>query len=170
MNRLAIHQLGILSVSAIAMLGLTLLAGNAVAQTARDLVGTWTWVSVDNISANGTRTQPFSANPKGILVFLDNGRFSYLLTRPGRPKYASNNRDQGTAAEDKATVQGSLAYSGTYSVSDKTLIFRVEATTYPNAEGTEQRRSIILIGDELKWTNPNPTVGGTAESVLRRLQ
>jgi len=160
----------VLSIAATMVFGLALPQGNAIAQTAKDLVGTWTWVSVDNISATSARTQPFSANPKGILVFLDNGRFSYLLTRPGRPKYAANNRDQGTAAEDKATAQGSLGYSGTYSVSDKTLIFRIEATTYPNAEGTEQRRSITLTGDELKWTNATPTVGGTAETVLRRVR
>ena len=164
------NRRSIISISAMAVLGLAVLPGSAVSQTAKDLVGTWTWVSVDNISATGARTQPFGANPKGILVFLDNGRFSYLLTRPGRPKYASNNRDQGTAAEDKATAQGSLAYSGTYSVNDKTLIFRIEATTYPNAEGAEQKRSITLTGDELKWTNATPTVGGTAEAVLRRVR
>src|SRR5882757_7713975 len=115
----------ILEIASIMALGLVMLPGSAAGQTAKDLMGAWTWVSVENISANGTRTQAFGPTPKGILVFLDNGRFSYLLTRPGRPKYASNNRDMGTAAEDKATAQGSLGYSGTYSVSDKTLIFRV---------------------------------------------
>lgn len=164
------NRRSILGIAGIGALGLTMQSGSATAQTAKDLVGAWTWVSVENINASGTRTQAFGPTPKGILVFLDNGRFSYLLTRPGRPKYASNNRDTGTAAEDKATAQGSLAYSGTYSVADKTLIFRVEATTYPNAEGAEQKRSITLTGDELKWTNATPTVGGTAEAVLRRVK
>jgi hypothetical protein len=40
-------------------------------------------------------------------------------------KFAANNRDQGTADENKETVQGSLGYSGTYSVSDQTLILTV---------------------------------------------
>ena len=35
-------------------------------------------------------------------------------------------------------MQGSLGYSGTYAVSDKTLIFNIGASTYPNAEGTEK--------------------------------
>jgi len=165
-------RLGMLSVTAMSLLflAITLPAGDAVGQTAKDLVGIWTWVSVDNIRPDGTRVQPFGPNPKGIIIFDSSGRFSYLLTRPGRPKFASNNRSEGTPEENKATVQGALAYSGTYSVSDKTLIFKIEATTYPNAEGTEQKRLITLTGDQLKWTNPTPTIGGTAETVLKRVK
>jgi hypothetical protein len=33
--------------------------------------------------------------------------------------------------------------SGTYTVSGIVLIFKVEASTYPNAEGTEQKRTIM---------------------------
>jgi lipocalin-like protein len=152
------------------MLGVALHAGDALGQTAKDLVGTWTWVSVENVRPDGTKVQPFGPNPKGFIIFDANGRFAYLLTRPGRPKFAANNRDQGTPEENQATVQGSLGYSGTYSVSDKTLILNIEASTYPNAEGTEQKRSFTLIGDELKWTNPAATIGGTAEVVLKRVK
>ena len=165
-------RLGILTVitMSLLLLGVALPARDAVGQTAKDLVGTWTWVSVDNVRPDGTKVQLFGPNPKGLIIFDANGRFAYLLTRPSRPKFAANNRDQGTPEENKATVQGSLGYSGTYSVSDKTLIFKIEATTYPNAEGTEQKRSITLTGDELKWINPAPTVGGTAHTVLKRVK
>jgi Lipocalin-like domain len=151
---------------------LALPTGGAVGQTAKDLVGTWSWVSVDLTRPDGTKYQPFSANPKGYVIFDSNGRFAYLLSRPGRPKFAANNRDEGTPEENKATVQQTLAYSGTYEVSDKTLIFHVEASTYPNAEGVDQKRSITVTGDELRWTNPAPTVagGGTAHTVLRRVK
>jgi Lipocalin-like domain len=151
---------------------LALPTGGAVGQTAKDLVGTWSWVSVDLTRPDGTKYQPFSANPKGYVIFDSNGRFAYLLSRPGRPKFAANNRDEGTPEENKATVQQTLAYSGTYEVSDKTLIFHVEASTYPNAEGVDQKRSITVTGDELRWTNPAPTVagGGTAQTVLRRVK
>src|SRR5438094_7194390 len=93
---------------------------------------------------------------------------SRVLTAPNsRP----TTRDRGTPEENKAVVQGSLGYSGTYSVSDKTLIFNVEASTYPNAEGQEQKRNISsLTADELKYTNPAPTVAGTAQTVLRRVK
>jgi Lipocalin-like domain len=159
-----------LTTMSLLMLGVALYVGDALGQTAKDLVGTWTWVSVDNTRPDGTKVQPFGPTPKGFLIFDTNGRFAYLLTRPGRAKFAANNREQGTPEENQATVQGSLGYSGTYSVIDKTLIFTIEASTYPNAEGTEQKRSFTLMGDELKWTNPAPTTGGTAEAVLKRVK
>jgi hypothetical protein len=167
MHRLRARTLTAMS---LLMLGVTLYAGDALGQTAKDLVGTWTWVSVDNMRPDGTKVQPFGRTPQGYIVFDTNGRFVYLLTRPGRAKFAANNREQGTPEENQATAQGGLGYSGTYSVSDKTLIFNIEASTYPNAEGTEQKRSFTLMGDELKWTNPAPTTGGTAEVVLKRVK
>jgi hypothetical protein len=165
-------RLGILTVITMSLLflGVALPAGDAVGQTAKDLVGTWTWVSVDNLRPDGTKVQLYGPNPKGVLMFASDGRFFFLQTRPGRPAFAANNRNEGTPEENKATVQGTLAYYGTYSVSGKTLIFKVEAATYPNAEGTEQKRSITLTGDQLKYTNPAPTVGGTAEAVLKRVK
>jgi lipocalin-like protein len=151
---------------------LALPTGGAVGQTAKDLVGTWTWVSVDLTRPDGTKYQPFGPTPKGYVIFDSNGRFAYLLPRPGRPKFAANNRDEGTAEENKASVQGVIAYSGTYSVNDKTLIWNIEASNYPNAEGQEQKRTITLTADELRWTNPAPTVAGdgTAQTVLRRVK
>ena len=167
-------RLGMLILATMALLvpGLVLASGTALSQTAKDLVGTWSWVTVETMRANGTKDQPFSANPKGFIIFDNNGRFAYLLSRPGRPKFASNDRKVGTSEENKATVQGSLAYSGTYSVIDggKTLVFHVEASTYPNAEGVDQKRFITLTGDELKYTNPAPTSGAMAQSVLRRVK
>jgi Lipocalin-like domain len=78
---------------------LALLTGGAVGQTAKDLVGTWTWVQVDLTRPDGTKYQPFGTNPKGFVIFDSNGRFAYLLSRPDRPKFAANNRDQGTPEE-----------------------------------------------------------------------
>jgi hypothetical protein len=168
------NRRSILTVSVMTALGLAVPSGYALGQTPKDLVGTWTWASVDIIRADGTKTQPFGANPKGYVIFDSNGRFAYLLTRPDRPKFAANNREQGTPEENKASVSGVLAYSGRYSVSDggKTLIFHIEASSYPNAEGVDQKRSITLTEDELKWTNLAPTVagGGTAHTVLRRVK
>lgn len=38
--------------------------------------------------------------------------------------------------------QGSLRMSGSYTGSGNVLTFKVEASTYPNSEGTEQKRTI----------------------------
>src|SRR5258708_2748317 len=109
----------ILSISATTTLALALLPGSALAQTAKDIVGTWKTVTNVNIAPDGRRTDFFGSNRKGIWVLNANGRFVTVPTRPDLPNFASNNRMQETAEENKAIVQGSIAYFGTYSVVDK---------------------------------------------------
>jgi hypothetical protein len=134
-----------------------------------DLVGTWAWESVENTHSDGAKTQPFGPKPGGYLTFDKSGGFFWLITRPGRAKFASGRRDQGTVEENKATVQGSLAYCGTYLVSNDTLLLKIEASTYPNEEGAEQKRIFTLSGDELSWKNPIVSTGASGVAKLRRV-
>src|SRR5690348_17164764 len=103
--------------------------GKVAAQPAREIVGVWEWVSVENTLPDGQTTHPFGPKPGGYLTLDAGGRFFWLITRPGRPNFARGRRDQGTAAENAAAVQGSLAYAGTYTVERGSLIMTVEAST-----------------------------------------
>ena len=78
------------------------------------------------------------------------------------PKFASNNRAKGTAEENQAVVAGSIAHFGKYTVDekDKYFTFHVETSTYPNWDGTTQKRAFTVSGDELKYTNPVASAGG----------
>ena len=70
----------ILRISAVAALGIALLAGSAVAQKKplkELLVGTWLAATVDNVRPDGSRFQSLGSNPKGILMFDANGWFSF---------------------------------------------------------------------------------------------
>lgn len=149
--------------------GLCLRPGDAAGQTTKDLIGTWAWVSVETTSADGKKSQPFGPSPAGLVVFHDNGRFAWLIAKPGRAKFAANSRELGTLDENQNTVRGSLAFTGSYVLSGEVLIFRIEASTYPNAEGAEQKRSITLTRDELRWTNPATSTGAAGQAVLRRV-
>jgi Lipocalin-like domain len=166
----------ILNMSAIIMLGLTLLSTSAVAQQKtlkEQLVGTWMIISTDGTRPDGTKFQPFGPNPKGILVLDGNGRTSFILVSSDRPKFASNNRNTGTADENKAAMKGGLAFFGTWSVdeADKSLITRIEGSTFPNWDGHELKRTITsLTDDELKYINPAVSVGGSAATVWRRVK
>src|SRR5258708_6886938 len=141
------NRRSILNLSAIAALGFTLSAGTASAQLAKDVVGAWTIVSAGDA---------YGPTPKGSLILEPNGRFSIQLMRHDLPKYTSNNRTQGTSAEYKATVEGSLSYFGTYSISGTDLNLHIEGSTFPNWIGTDQKRiNLALTGDELKYTHPN---------------
>lgn len=144
--------------------------GDAVAQTAKDLVGTWTNVSSVNIQGDGSRADAFGPHARGIAIFEANGLFAIVNINPDVPKFGSNNRAQGTAEENKAAVLGGIALYGTYWVGGKTIFFKVEGSTYPNWTGTEQARTIIsFTGDELKWSL-RASVGGTTEVAWRRVK
>jgi hypothetical protein len=141
----------------------------AVAQTAKDLVGTWTLVSITR-EQDGKMTDYFGPNPQGQAIFEPNGRFSIMFIRSDVPKFASNNREAGTPEENKAATEGSVAYFGTYSVSeaDHTLNSHIEGSTFPNWRGADQKLVLKLSGDELTLTNPRSSTAGSATSVWKR--
>jgi hypothetical protein len=161
----------ILSLCATTALGVALLASHAAAQTAKDIVGTWKQVTNVNIAPDGRRSEPFGPNPNSIVTFDANGRFVSVGTRPDLPKFASNNRMQGTAEENKAIVQGSIAYFGTYSVADKVITLKVEGSTWPNWNGTDQKRPIMsFAADDMKLAVPAASLGGTGEVTYKRIK
>src|SRR6266571_198948 len=101
------------------LLSLAVPAGDAAAQGAKSLVGTWTMVSNDTIDASGKKTPTFGPNARGSLIFASNGRYSVNIARAGLPKFASDNRAKGTAEENQAVIAGSIAHFGKYTVDEK---------------------------------------------------
>jgi Lipocalin-like domain len=152
MKRVYKLTLGILG---LLVLGVILSAGKVCAQTIKDLAGTWTLVSVVT-EQDGNKTEPFGPHPKGILMVDANGRYVLAIARAGLPKIASNNRTTATPEENKAIVGGSNTHFGTVSVNaaDKTITFKIETSTFPNWDGTEQKRPFTVTGDELTYTVP----------------
>src|SRR4051812_38511500 len=110
------HRIIITSAAAVVAFALT--GASAVAQSAKELVGTWALVSSD----------AFGNSPKGTLIFDANGRFAAILVRAELPKYAANSRTQGTSAEYKSTVEGSLAFFGSYKVNGKDLVLHIDGS------------------------------------------
>ena len=124
---------------ALLILGLAFSVDTAVAQSAKDLVGTWTPVSAE----------VFGPNPKGNLTFDANGRFSLQLLRADLKKIAANKRDMGTPEENNA------------------IVHHVEASSFPNWTGTDQKRTnVSLTADQLTYTNPAPSVGPGTPTIL----
>ena len=143
----------------------------ALAQTsASDLVGTWSMTSNVNISKDGKKVDVFGPNVKGVGIFSSDGRFAVVNLNPDTPKFAANNRAQGTAEENQAAVRGSIALFGTYTVVDKVVHMKVEGSTYPNWSGTEQNRNVISTSaDEMRWTFA-ASIGGGAEIIWKRIK
>jgi hypothetical protein len=164
----------ILTLSAITALGLAMLPGNAVAQTKSlkdQLVGTWTAVSWEQDVPNGPKLQRFGANPKGVTVFDANGRVFSMYARPDLPKIASKDPSTPTPEEAKAIVIGSIGYFGTYTVDEatKVITLKLEASSFPNQVGTDQKRTVTSISTtELKLQNTAVISGGQISYVFKR--
>ena len=141
---------------------------SAFAQSAASIVGTWTASAHVNITADGSRSDIFGADPNGRLMFQPDGQFMLLYTRSNLPRFVAGSRMQGTPEENKAIVQGSVGIFGTYTVDGKILKLKVAGGTWPSWTGTEQTAQIDnLTGDELVYSIPN-TVGGRSVNTLKR--
>jgi hypothetical protein len=154
------------------ILGGALAMGDAIGQEKslkEQLVGTWIYVSSTTTRADGSKSE--TPNLKAIVIYTSDGHFAFVSVRADLPKLANPDRALATAEEAKAVVAGSIAYFGTYSVNeaDKVLTAKVEASTYANLLGTDQKRIITsLTADELKFTNPRTPDGRTLEFVWKR--
>ena len=169
MNRMSTQ-----TITALAMIvGTALSVPNVGAQQkplTKQLVGTWKYAAVDVVRPDGTRVPLYGPNPRGVASFDDGGHYILLTARASLPKFASNDRTKGTPEEYRSVVDGSIAHFGTYTVNeaDKTITFHIETSTYPNWDGTQQKRPFSIIGDTLTWRTPASSGGGTAEVILKR--
>jgi hypothetical protein len=159
---------------ALLSLGISLPSGEVRAQgksLKEQIVGSWTYVSADAVRPDGSKEPTFGPNPSGLVIFGSDGRYVSLVVRTDVPKFASNSRIAGTPDENKAVVQGGIGTFGKYSIDEanKTLVLQIERSSFPNWNGTEQRRPITITGDELKYIVLTPSAGGgRAEVVLKR--
>ena len=158
----------IVGLSALTGLSLSLMAMATIApaqpRSLKDqVVGAWELASAQTTNKDGSTVHSFGPNPKGMVIFEANGRYVQVNLSASLPKFASGNRMKGTADENRAVVQGSISYYGTWHVDEaaKLMVQRVEANSYALHTGTEYKRPISkLTADELVFTNPVSSAGG----------
>ncbi|OFW08556.1 MAG: hypothetical protein A3H96_14990 [Acidobacteria bacterium RIFCSPLOWO2_02_FULL_67_36] len=111
------------------------------------LVGHWTLVSYEGISADGTRTRPFG-EAVGRLSYTADGRMEGQVMRPGRSPVALND---GETRRLRAAYTGYIAYFGTYAVSEdgETVTHHVDGALNPAWVGGQQVRRVRFDGDLL---------------------
>ncbi len=148
------YALGVIAAAAAA------LASHATAQTAKGIAGTYSPVSVP----------AYGDKPRGQLILTPDGRYSIVITRAEMPKIASGSRIKATPEENKAVVDGSIAHSGRYTIDDggRAITFHIETSTFPNWNGTTQKRPFSVKGDLLTYTVATPSGGGAPNDVTWR--
>jgi hypothetical protein len=169
-------KIGKAALTALAAIALTVSAAGAPAQakTVRQLlIGNWA-VVLAVVTQGDVRREVFGPNPKGLLILEPDGRFVQILITSGLPKFASNSRDTGTPEENKEIVTKSLAFFGTWTVDEarRTVALAVEASTYPNYDGTTLKRQVTtLTATDMVWSNPTPSQGsGTGNVAWKRVK
>ena len=137
----------------------------------QQIVGTWTLAENYILYQDGRKAEAFGGDQKGLAMLDANGRFSWLIMGGGRKKFASNNRTEGTAEENKAAVFGSIAYYGTYTVDEgsKIVALKIEASTFANQVAADQKRTVTSVSaDELKMVNTTVLSGGQISYAFKR--
>jgi lipocalin-like protein len=142
------------------------------AQSVSPIAGTWRLGAAELLHADGTRTADYGASPKGLLIVDATGHYSLQIFRSERPRFASGDKVTGTVAEFEAAVKGSSTHFGTMSLDTAThvLTVNIEGASFPNQEGTQQKRRYELQGDELSYRVPPRPDGSTPITVWRRVR
>lgn len=135
------------------------------------LQGTWTLVAADKILPDGETTRDYGENPKGRLVVDANGRYSLQIFKSERLHFASDSKTDSTVDELRSAVMGSSTHYGTMTIDKRAevLVFSIVGSSFPNWEGTTQRRQYKLDGAELRYKVPPRVDGSIPVSVWHRL-
>lgn len=135
------------------------------------LAGTWTLVAADVLRPDGSRVGDYGATPGGLLQIDSAGHYSLQIYKTERPRFAAGDKLKGTPAEYEQAVLGASTHFGTLSADSAThtLTLNIERSSYPNQEGTTQKRIYELKGDELSYRVATRPDGSTPVSIWRRI-
>lgn len=148
----------------------SLLLATTVSAAQPSLAGTWTLVAADDLHPDGARTHGYGEAPKGRLIIDAQGRYSLQIFKAERLRFTAGDKRKGAPAEYESAALGSSTHFGTIAVDAPAhiLTFTIDSASYPNWEGTQQKRRYELKGDELSYQVPTAPNGTIPISVWRR--
>ena len=125
-------------------------------QNSIPIAGAWKLVTFEFRKEDGSVIYPYGEKAQGSIIYTEAGRYSAQLMRIDRPRFESGDQMEGTADEIEANYKGSVSYFGTYDFDpeNRIIIHHVEASIFPNMEGTDQKRFFELSGNRLQLTTP----------------
>ena len=131
------------------------------AELKRQIVGTWTLVSVvyEDV-ATRERTPVYGEHPRGIQIATPEGRWLALMTAEGRAIPKSD-------ADRAQALKSMIAYTGRYRVTGGQVITKVEAAWNEAWVGGEQVRNIRFAGDRLYIESPPMPHPNTRDKTVR---
>lgn len=154
----------------LALVAASLAAANpAHASKIADLTGTWTLVAADLIKTDGSVVRDYGESPKGRLIVDASGRYSLQIYKSERVRFNSALKADGTEPELRSAVLGSSTHYGQLRLESGQLQFNIEGASFPNWEGTVQKRSFEIKDGRLRYLVPARADGNVPVSIWRRL-
>ena len=120
------------------------------------IAGAWKLITFEFRKEDGNVIYPYGEKAQGSIIYTEAGRYSAQLMRVDRPRFEIGDQMQGTPEEIEANYKGCVSYFGSYEVNPKNgyIIHHVEASIFPNMEGTDQKRFFELNGNRLQLKTP----------------
>ena len=115
-----------------------------------------------NEVGTGKATKSYGERPGGYIVYTRGGHFVSVIVGEDRKAPAAPNPSDAERAE---LFKSLAATSGTYKVEGSKV---VAPSSFPNWTGTDQKRMVEISGDQMKYTNPDAPISGTAVLTLTR--
>jgi hypothetical protein len=121
------------------------------------LLGVWRVVSLIGESSEGEVVHYYGEAPQGTLIYDAGGYMSVVVMRSGRARFEDGDPFGGTSEEIKEAFEGFDAYTGTFDVNleQGVVTHHIEASRFPNWEGSDQVRYFEISGDRLHLSTPS---------------
>ena len=151
-----------LSLSIITALGFAL-PGSGIAQqkSLKDqIVGSWSLVQAIDILADGTKTNPWGADPKGAYMFSPDGRFTQMLFHTDLPKIDNRMGARPTSTRPSRKASSRLRHlhggRGKQDHHPDSKAVRLPSSSVPKASGSSPRSTTTNSGARTQPPRPAP--------------
>lgn len=124
------------------------------------LVGSYRLRVFRDIADDGEVREPLGAHPVGFILYSAERWMTAVLMAADRPNFAEGDILAGTDDERSRAFATASGYAGRWSIEDGHVVHRLEAATFPNWVGTEQRRPYEIDGHELRLYPPRLLMNG----------
>jgi hypothetical protein len=137
----------------------------------RALIGTWVLVAADVQHPDGSIGRDYGAAPCGSMMVDAAGRYTLMIYKSERPRFASGDRATGSPEEYRETALGMSVHYGSLSADAKahTLTFAIEQASFANWNGTRQVRHYQLQGGVLRYSVAARPNGDIPISIWRKV-
>lgn len=112
----------------------------------QDFIGAWSLVDWQILYPDGTATRPFGENPRGYILYTENGIMSATLAVAERKRLGHENARNASQQQKADAFDSFLNYGGPWQLDGDEVVHTVTFSMNQDLVGTQQRRSARFDG------------------------